>query len=185
MYNLINQTVKNILEAKYVKISFNRNSVCMGDDCNLHNEYIKFVADKTTMLDIVNHLKNLVPYTGGKKQGVFTLSVKLAEKNDDFIYVLGAYYETDEYCYSYAIEPQKTIKMILEDFYNEELQESVIFDYFNKGEHFCDTSKQDGIPSFIKIYASVGTSGDEVPFEDLKCYLAELVNKYQKQLRRA
>ncbi|WP_164880559.1 hypothetical protein [Clostridium manihotivorum] len=39
---------------------------------------------------------------------------------------------------------------------------------------------QDGIPSFIKIYAAVGTSGDEVPFEDLKCYLAELINKYQK-----
>lgn len=180
MHNLINWTVKNILEAKYVKVCFDRNSVCMGDDCNPHNEYIKFLAEKTTMLDIVNRLKNLVPYTGGKKQGVFTLSFGFAERKADFIYVFGSYYETEEYSYSYAVEPQKTIKMILEKFYDEKLQESMILDYYNKGERFCDTSEQDGIPSFIKIYASVGASGDEVPFEDLKCYLVELVNKYQK-----
>lgn len=179
MHNLINWTVKNIIESKYVKVYFDRNSVCMGDDCNSHDEYIMFIADKTSMLDIINSLKNLLPHTGGKKQGVFTLSFKLSEKKTDFVYVLGAYYETDEYSYSYAVEPRKTIKMILDDYYNEEIQECVIFDYYNKDEHFCDTSKTDGIPSFIKIYASVGTSGDVVPFENLKYYLTELVNKYQ------
>lgn len=177
MHSLVRYKVKDILEKSYIKVYFDRNSVCMGDDCNPHSEYIRFIAQKTNMLDIVNRLKSFVPYTGGKRQGIFTLSFRLCEEKNDFTYILGAYYETDEYSYSYAIEPQKTIEMILNNYYDSELRECAIYDYSDRETKWCDTSEIDGIPCFIRIYASVGTSGKAVPFEKLKDYLSELVNK--------
>lgn len=182
MHSLIKRTGKQILNLKYIKIYFNRNSVCMGDDCNPHDEYLRFTS-KTSMLDMINRLKNLVPYTGGKKEGVFTLSFKTAEKDNDLAYVLGSYYKTDEYSYSYAVEPKKTINDILNEYHNKKILECMIFDYCNKDEHFYDTSKEDGIPSFIKVYASVGTSDDIVPFENLKHYLEMLVDKYKNDYK--